>query len=63
MTAWHIARQYEHGDETVFKCERFAGGEWQFSTVRVLTIWWRTQGSVADIHEKAERNFKEGQKP
>lgn len=63
MTAWRIDGQRERGDETVFKCYRFRDGKHEFSTVRVLTIWWVTQGSVADIMEKAERNFQEGQKP
>jgi len=62
---WHIIRSYESGDETVFHCARFNGETWHFTKVRVLTIWWRTQGSVTDILRKAEERWQEeqGQKP
>jgi hypothetical protein len=61
-TGWYINSQYESGDETVFKCHRHHNGEHLFSTVRVLTSWWRIQGSVADVLRKAERNYQEEQK-
>lgn len=52
-TAWHIDQQRERGDETVFRCYRHRDGKHMFVTVRVLTIWWRVQGSTADILRKA----------